>query len=62
MQQYSKAIAAGASGTILVIISAVIKGYFPDFNAKVWTPEVQAAVQTLVTGISVYLSPANTPQ
>jgi len=59
MQQYNKLTAAVLAGAAMTILSAVIKGYFPDFNAKLWTPEVQAAVQTLVTGATVYFSPAN---
>jgi hypothetical protein len=61
MQQYNKFTAAIIAGAVLTIISAIIKAYFPDFNGRVWTAEVQAAVQTLVTGASVYLSPANRP-
>lgn len=61
MQQYNKLTGAILAGAVLTIVSAAIKAYFPDFNAKMWTPEVQAAVQTLVTGLTVYLSPPNKP-
>lgn len=61
MQQYNKLTGAILAGAVLTIVSAVINAYFPEFSQKMWTPQVQAAVQTLVTGLTVYLSPPNAP-
>jgi hypothetical protein len=59
MQQYNKLTGAILAGAVLTIISAAIDAYFPDFSHRMWTPQVQAAVQTLVTALTVYLSPPN---
>lgn len=61
LQQYNKLTGAILAGAVLTIMSTAVKAYFPDFGVKMWTPEVQGAVQTLVTGLTVYLSPPNKP-
>jgi hypothetical protein len=61
MGAYNKAAAAALTGAALYVFSALLKYFAPDFHAAVWTGEMQAAINTLVTAAIVYYVPNNTP-
>ena len=60
MSSYNKTIAAGVSGAIVTILLAVLHPLWPVMSDALSTPGVQAALQTVITAVAVYLSPPNT--
>lgn len=60
MSNYNKTIAAGVSGAIVTILLAVMQPLWPTMSEALSTPGVQAALQTVITALAVYLSPPNT--
>lgn len=55
MRTISKAIAGGLGASISKVVSGIIKHYFPDIDAD----SVDYIIYTLVTGLIVYIAPAN---
>jgi hypothetical protein len=56
MGGYSKVTMAALAGAVVTILAAVMHGIWPNYTM---TPELNSAVQTVITAVAVYLAPAN---